>query len=137
MNQESKDCIIAMIEGKKVIIPSLPKREGAYCIFEDGKFYLVDKHGRYFELYSFIIGSISDIDYSGWHEYEPPTDWTKVEVDTRVWVKFQGNREWYARHFAEYNDGKIYCFDDGKTSHTKGVSGLSRWDIATLKDPNK
>ena len=61
----------------------------------------------------------------------PKTDWTKVPVDTPIWVR-EGDR-WLARHFAEY-DEKIYAFVNGGTSHT--CCFLQSWNEATLTNPN-
>lgn len=47
-------------------------------------------------------------------------DWSKVEVDTPLMVKFSSldNDEDIPRHFAKYEHGKIYVWSDGRTSHT-------------------
>lgn len=49
--------------------------------------------------------------------YTPPTDWSKVEVDTKVLVSQDGSN-WYNRHFAKYENGEIYAWCDGCTSFT-------------------
>ena len=48
--------------------------------------------------------------------YTPPTDWSKVEVDTKVLVRDFDNNVWSKRYFAEYKDGEYYAYVDGKTS---------------------
>ena len=48
--------------------------------------------------------------------YTPPTDWSKVEVDTKVLVKDFGSSVWSKRYFAEYKDGEYYAYTGGKTS---------------------
>ena len=50
-------------------------------------------------------------------EFEEVLDWSKVPVDTKVLVSNDG-KEWSRRHFAEYKDGKVYCFNSGVTSFT-------------------
>ena len=50
-------------------------------------------------------------------EFEEVMDWSKVPVDTKVLVSNDG-KEWNRRHFAEYKDGKVYCFNSGVTSFT-------------------
>ena len=50
-------------------------------------------------------------------EFEEVMDWSKVPVDTKVLVSNDG-KEWSRRHFAEYKDGKVYCFNSGVTSFT-------------------
>ena len=48
-------------------------------------------------------------------EYEEPTvDWSKVEVDTQIFV-FDLD-EWIPRHFAKFEGGKVYAWNDGRTS---------------------
>lgn len=53
--------------------------------------------------------------------YEPKVDWTKVPVDTKVLVKDYKSDDWLKRHFAKYEDNKIYAYDDGKSSFTTDV----------------
>lgn len=47
---------------------------------------------------------------------ELEVDWSKVEVDTPVMVT--DCRLNKIRHFAKYEDGKVYCWGDGATSLT-------------------
>ena len=51
-------------------------------------------------------------------DYEPKVDWTKVPVDTKVLVKKCKNDDWEKRHFAKYENGIIYAYDNGKSSFT-------------------
>ena len=64
-------------------------------------------------------------------EFEEFTDWSKVEVDTPVWVSDDGVN-WYPKHFAKYN-GKVYCWNNGKTSHSE--PGIIDWKYVTLTKP--
>lgn len=57
-------------------------------------------------------------------------DWSKVEVDTLVKVYSSDTGCWYKRYFAEYKNGKVYAFDEGRTSKTQ--DGVTRWDFARL-----
>ena len=66
---------------------------------------------------------ISDISYNtvldmDFTEYTPPTDWSKVEVDTKVLVRDYDNSEWIPRHFAIYKNGRIRTWNNGRTSFT-------------------
>ena len=45
-------------------------------------------------------------------------DWSKVAVDTPITIKYNGMKPTKA-HFAEYKNGKIYFFSNGKTSWTQ------------------
>lgn len=40
-------------------------------------------------------------------------DWSKVPVDAKVRIKNCGSDN--RRHFAKYENGKVYCWSDGKT----------------------
>lgn len=51
-------------------------------------------------------------------EYEPEVDWSKVPVDTKVLVRNTEEKEWSRRHFAKFEDGKVYVFPFGETSYT-------------------
>lgn len=65
-------------------------------------------------------------------EYSPPTDWSKVEVDTKVLVSGFGE-ECKHRHFAKYEHGKVYAWFEGKTSFTSNGEGdISSWSYAKL-----
>lgn len=47
---------------------------------------------------------------------EPEVDWSKIEVDTPVLVKDRENDEWKRRHFAKYEHGRVYVWNNGSTS---------------------
>ncbi len=49
---------------------------------------------------------------------EPPVDWTKVAVDTKILVKNSPEHSWQRRYFAKYEGGHVYTWDSGKTSWT-------------------
>lgn len=63
---------------------------------------------------------------------EPPIDWSKVPVDTPILVRDSQNVKWLHRHFAKFEDGVVYAWEDGKTSW----SSLTKtdWKYATLAD---
>ena len=50
--------------------------------------------------------------------YTPPTDWSKVKVDTKVLVRDYDDEVWTRRHFAKYENGTIYVYSVGTTSFT-------------------
>ena len=68
-------------------------------------------------------------------EFEEVFDWSKVPVDTKLLVSSDG-KDWYRRHFAEYKDGKVYCFNSGTTSFTaqgsEFPSGKVSWEYVKL-----
>lgn len=50
---------------------------------------------------------------------EPEIDWSKVPVDTKIYVKDNiYATAWSKRYFAKYEKGEIYAWDDGRTSWT-------------------
>lgn len=63
---------------------------------------------------------------------EPQIDWSKVPVDTPILVKNSHDDKWLPRHFAKFEDGVVYAWEDGKTSW----SSLTKtdWKYATLAD---
>ena len=67
---------------------------------------------------------------------EDETDWSKVEVDTKVLVRDRPNDKWVKRYFAKYKDGEVYVFKDGRTSWND-VGITQHWKETKLwKDNN-
>ena len=64
---------------------------------------------------------------------EPEIDWSKVPVDTKIFVRDAGT-VWRPRHFAKYEDGKVFTFDSGMTSFTTNENYISCWEIAKLAE---
>lgn len=61
-------------------------------------------------------------------------DWSKVAVDTPILVSGD-NKEWFKRCFAEYKDGKVYCWLNGKTSWTAfGERSIGYWKYTKLAE---
>ena len=51
-------------------------------------------------------------------------DWSKVQVDTKVILKYEGKKE--KAHFSHVDDkGRIHTFNNGKTSWTSNSEGAS------------
>ena len=61
-------------------------------------------------------------------------DWSKVAIDTAIWVRETDSGEWLPRHFAGMRHGYVQAWDDGLTSHTS-TSGFSNWVQARLTKP--
>ena len=66
---------------------------------------------------------------------EPETDWSKVEVDTPILVRFKEDKDWVRRHFVKYEDGVIYAWNDGRTSWTE--NDVTAWPYAKLEESNE
>ena len=91
-----------------------------------------------FELYDENGVGITDLYYVSKIaslEFAEVIDWSEIPVDTKVLVSDDG-KEWSRRHFAEYKDGKVYCFNNGATSFTaqgsEFLSGKVSWEYAKL-----
>ena len=67
---------------------------------------------------------------------EPETDWSKVAVDTPILVRNSKNETWYKRYFAKYEDGKVYAWNDGKTSWSSTGDNIS-WSYAKLAEEKR
>ena len=67
---------------------------------------------------------------------EQEVDWSKVPVDTPVLVRDREDRIWYKRHFAKYEDGRVYSWCDGYTSWSSDGNPIG-WDYAKLAEGDK
>ena len=75
------------------------------------------------------LQSLNEIEKLGTIYERKETDWSMVEVDTKILVSDDGE-EWLKRHFAKYQKDKIYAFVDGKTSFT--TRGEMIWTYVKL-----
>ena len=63
----------------------------------------------------------SGVDQYGQKSIEevPAVDWSKVKVDTPMWVKFErGIGIYHKRHFNKFEGGRVHFWPDGYTSFT-------------------
>lgn len=68
-------------------------------------------------------------------EYEEPSiDWSKIPVDTPILVRDSKNNKWLHRHFAKFEDGYVYTWDDGQTSWSSLMLGTADWKYAKLAE---
>jgi hypothetical protein len=58
---------------------------------------------------------------------EPPVDWSKVPVDTKILVRDSENETWKKRHFAKFENGKIFAWANGVTSFSSESSDSITW----------
>lgn len=69
---------------------------------------------------------------------EPYIDWSKVPVDTKVYVKDNLNVSGKQRYFAKYVNGKIYTWDYGRTSWSaESEDDIISWEYVRLAKPEK
>lgn len=65
-------------------------------------------------------------------DFEKCVDWSKVPVDTKILVSCDGE-EWSRRYFAKYENGKVYAWDNGRTSFSIDANyDYVYWDYAKL-----
>lgn len=71
-----------------------------------------------------------------YEEYkEPKIDWSKVPVDTPIYVRDDEKAEWKPRYFAGYEDGQVYAWAYGTTSFTVLRKGdTTAWPYAKLAE---
>lgn len=73
-----------------------------------------------------------------WLDEECKTDWSKVPVDTPILVKNNTFPVWRRRHFAKYENGKVFAWAEGLTSWSAGNNTLCvDWECARLCEDNK
>lgn len=63
----------------------------------------------------------------------PEVDWSKVAVDTPIYIRDSENRGWAPRYFAKYEDGVVYAWNNGKTSWTADNETMY-WKYAKLAE---
>lgn len=63
-------------------------------------------------------------------EHVDLVDWSKVKVDTPIYVRINENSPWLPRHFARYENGKVYVWRGGSTSFTESED--VSWNYAKL-----
>lgn len=64
------------------------------------------------------------------HE-EPEVDWSKVPVDTPIYVSENG-KVWYPRYFAKYENDHVCAWPNGTTSFSLISRGCVTWTYAKL-----
>lgn len=67
-------------------------------------------------------------------EYIDPAeriDWSKVAVDTPIFVSTTEDSEWTPRYFAKYENGRVYAWGNGSTSWS-AEGTMCVWDFAKL-----
>lgn len=94
------------------------------CPFSFGDDCIVDKGNEYNK----TLKAIKEV-----MDYEIPTDWTKIDVDTPILVSIDGNK-WHKRYFAKYDDDIIYAFNDGRTSWTALPQDYIDWKYVKLAE---
>lgn len=73
-----------------------------------------------------------------WLNEERRIDWSKVPVDTPILVTDNTGPGWLHRHFAKYENGKVFAWAKGLTSwSTENSDFVTAWQCARLCEDNK
>lgn len=67
-------------------------------------------------------------------------DWTKVPIDTKVYVRNNNNDYWHKEYFASYSKDTWYTYLNGKTSWSNNSGSLACWNqckLAETDEPKK
>lgn len=48
----------------------------------------------------------------------PAVDWSKVKMDTPMWMRVCAEGTWFKRHFNKFEGGRVYYWSNGYTSFT-------------------
>lgn len=84
-----------------------------------------------------LFGENCDVLLKEWaeNEYEEQSvDWSKVAVDTPIYVRRSENEQWKKRHFAKYEYGKVHTWCDGTTSWSSDADITTIWEFAKLAE---
>lgn len=66
---------------------------------------------------------------------EPPVDWSKVPVDTKILVRSSEDGRWKRRHFARYESNIVFAWNRGCTSYSvDGYDDAAGWKYAKLAE---
>lgn len=66
---------------------------------------------------------------------EPEVDWSKIPIDTKIYVKDKEKDKWIKRYFARYEKGEIYAWSSGHTSwNASGEDDAMSWEYAKLAE---
>ena len=68
--------------------------------------------------------------------YGIPVDWTKVPVDTPIYVRDSEEDDWLPQYFSGFVKGRVFAWVGGKTSFSakNKLSNTISWNFAKLKD---
>lgn len=86
------------------------------------------------------LKGISTVDcvekFNKWlNEEYNPIDWSKIPIDTPIFVRDSENAKWEKRHFAGIENGRVFAWDNGFTSWTTKIK--TTWKFAKLAEPEK
>ena len=78
------------------------------------------------------------LDMTGWLDANSPEEldvaWSKVPVDTQIYVRDYEGGEWIPRYFAKFEDGRVCAWCGGGTSWSRGEHETIFWRHAKLAE---
>ena len=97
-------------------------------VYRSGEFHLLRHHER--AIYTALW---LDEEYT-----EPEVDWSKVAVDTPIFVRDNKDVIWAKRYFARFENGKVYAWDNRRTGwiYNYDRSHTTPWNCAKLAEVN-
>ena len=122
------DVLVKEKENKTFVIEGLPGYWTVVSKFDSIKlgFGLVNEEGESLTD-KFMASNILEM------EFKEFINWSTVEIDTPIYVKKFESMDWVPRHFAKYENCKVYAWEDGKTSHSvDDDTEISEWEYARL-----
>ena len=122
------DVLVKEKENKTFVIEGLPGYWTVVSKFDSIKlgFGLVNEEGESLTD-KFMASNILEM------EFKEFINWSTVEIDTPIYVKKFESMDWVPRHFAKYENCKVYAWLDGKTSHSvNDNTEISEWEYARL-----
>ena len=112
----------------KIYIDDVEKRKWKVGQIEDLNIYDLFDCDYYDTINSFNL-RISELAEMN---FEEDIDWSKVPVDTKIIIS-NDNKDWNRRHFAKYENGRVYTWAWGKTSFTANNNeDVTDWEYAKL-----
>lgn len=137
-------------QGREWLLQKLYDDGWRYIVGGDGTFVYVTKNkpfifsGMYkangdkyrcIEIISGTLPSLETCDVINIAEELGIVDWSKVEIDTPVFVRDSENDVWKCRYFAKYEYEKVYTWVDGRTSWSNKIADVPvSWKYAKLAE---
>lgn len=82
-----------------------------------------------------VLPSLNENEILDIAEYLGIVDWSKVEVDTPIFVRMSDEEVWKCRYFAMYEDGEVYAWQLGRTSWSNVIKNSPiAWKYAKLAE---
>ena len=122
------DVLVKEKENKSFVIEGLDGIWTVVCRVDSIKwgFSLVNEEGESLTK-KFVTSNILEM------EFKEVVNWSTVEIDTPIYVKHYETLDWIPRHFAKYENCKVYAWIDGQTSHSvNDNTEIFEWKYAKL-----